>query len=178
MRVRVERGRVAGSRRRRDAGCAGARRGAGADRAAVALLPARAEDTGDPLLRGRAVRRPVPTADFTGHDGRPNRLLGLPVRRRLAQAGEERGPRGSQVLEEAAIRRIRDVARQQAVGPRGQPPDRYREPVSAKLACARRVRIVRAARSTRRTPCGKRAAPRWAILSMNSRNRRILDSRS
>jgi hypothetical protein len=40
------------------------------------LLRARAEDTGDDLLRLGAARRSVAAAHFAGRDGRPDRLLG------------------------------------------------------------------------------------------------------
>jgi hypothetical protein len=85
------------------------------------LLPTRAEDAGDHLLRVCAARRSVPAAHFAGHDGGPNHLLGLPVGRfniRVSQAGEECRPLGLQVPEEAAVRRMDDAAGEQAVGAR------------------------------------------------------------
>src|SRR5712692_7091945 len=96
------------------------------------LLPAGAQDTGDHLLRGRAVRRSVAAARFAGHDGGSNRLLGPPVRRfdiRVPQTGEEGGPLGPQVPEETAVRRVRDAAGEQAVGARLKTTDGDRKRV-------------------------------------------------
>ena len=100
-------------------------------------MPAGAEDTGDHLLGVRAARRPVAAADFARHDRGPNRLLRLPIGGfdvRMPQAGEERRPLGAQMLEEAAVRRVRDAAREEAIGASLEPADGDGEPVANELA--------------------------------------------
>ena len=54
------------------------------------------DDGGQDLLARGAVCRAVPATDFSGHDGRPKRLLGAPIRRvdrrRVKEKREERRP--------------------------------------------------------------------------------------
>jgi hypothetical protein len=90
------------------------------------LLPGGAEDTRHDFLRGRALRGAIAAADLAGDDGRPDGLFGLPVGRLdtgAAQAREERGTLGAQVLEEATVRRMGDAAGKEAVGARLEAAD-------------------------------------------------------
>ncbi len=101
------------------------------------LLPRGAEDARHDLLRGGTPRRAVATTHLAGHDGRANRLFGLPVRRfdpGVPQTGEEREPLGAQVLKEAAVWRMHHMAGEEAIGARLEAAEGHGEPVPGERA--------------------------------------------
>jgi len=130
------------------------------------LLGARTQDTGDDRLRRGAARRAVAPADLSRHDGRADRLFRLPVGRfdvGAAQAREERGPLGPEMLEGAAVQRMREAPGEEPGGAGVEAAERDGQPVPRERARVPAIAERQRRRSTRRTACGKRAAPRWAV---------------